>query len=115
MKYTKSKSLSISDSSTLPTKLRVVLRSSEAPDDVSVQIDLTENEDENLVLSFSLDDTSRYFINKFHYSIPAYDDEMIWGGGEQYSYLNLREGGTYPIWVRKKTKLTLIFKGKTLN
>ena len=26
----------------------------------------------------------------------------IWGGGEQYSYFNLREGGNYPIWVREQ-------------
>ena len=92
--------LLISDDSNLPTSLRIELRSSEFPDDVNVQIDLKENEEQNLVASFSYSDTSNYRINKFHYNIPAFEDEMIWGGGEQYSYLNLREGGNYPIWVR---------------
>ena len=32
----------------------------------------------------------------------ATEDEYIWGGGEQYSYFNLREGGNYPIWVREQ-------------
>ena len=91
--------LLISDDSNLPTSLKIVLRSSEFPDDVNVQIELKENEEENLVASFSYSDTSNYRINKFHYNIPAFEDEMIWGGGEQYSYLNLRDGGNYPIWV----------------
>ena len=95
--------LLISDDSNLPTSLRIVLRSSEFPDDVNVQIELKENEEENLVASFSYSDTGNYRINKFHYNIPAFEDEMIWGGGEQYSYLNLREGGNYPIWVRNIT------------
>lgn len=29
------------------------------------------------------------------------DDEMIFGGGEQYTYLNLR-GRDYPMWVREQ-------------
>ena len=36
-----------------------------------------------------------------HLRLPAEDEEYIWGGGEQFTYLNLREGGTYPIWVRE--------------
>ena len=88
--------------------MKIVLSSSDVPDAVSFQIDLTENNGENLILSFSYNDTSSYRINKFHYNIPSYDDEMIWGGGEQYSYLNLRERGNYPIWVKEKIELNLI-------
>ncbi len=40
-------------------------------------------------------------INRFFLSLPTSDEERLWGGGEQYTYLNLR-GRDYPIWVREQ-------------
>ena len=40
-------------------------------------------------------------INRIWLSIVAEPNEFVYGGGEQYSYLNLR-GRNYPIWVREQ-------------
>ena len=40
-------------------------------------------------------------INRIWLDIVAEPDEAVYGGGEQYTYLNLR-GRTYPIWVREQ-------------
>ena len=34
-------------------------------------------------------------------TLPTTVDERLWGGGEQFSYLDLR-GRDYPIWVREQ-------------
>lgn len=46
-----------------------------------------------------------YEMNRWFLNLPADVDETeeyIWGGGEQYSYFNLREGSIYPIWTREQ-------------
>ena len=43
-----------------------------------------------------------YGFNRWFLNLPAENSEYIWGGGEQYSYFNLREGPTYPIWTREQ-------------
>ena len=43
-----------------------------------------------------------YDFNHWYLRIAASDDEYVWGGGAQYSFFNLREGGTYPIWTREQ-------------
>ena len=85
-----------------PRNLNINLRSSENYDAISFQIALVDTEGDNLVVSFSYNDTKDFRINKFFFNLPAFEDEMIWGGGEQFSYLNLREGENYPIWVSLK-------------
>ena len=40
---------------------------------------------------------SRWFLR-----FVASEEEYIWGGGEQYSYFNLRQGEYYPIWIREQ-------------
>ena len=87
-----------------PTNLKIVLHSSENFDAVSFQIELIDTMEDELVVNFSYTDTSNFRINKFFFNLPAFKDEMIWGGGEQYSYLNLREGQNYPIWVKINSK-----------
>ena len=82
-----------------PSKLTINLRSSESYDEVAFQIEMNDNMDEYLQIGFRYNDTSSFRINKFVFNLPAFKDEMIWGGGEQYTYLNLREGQNYPIWV----------------
>ena len=39
--------------------------------------------------------------NRFWAHLVAEEDEHIFGGGEQYTYLNLK-GRNYPIWVREQ-------------
>ena len=87
---------------TSPTNLNIILHSSENFDAVSFQIEMIDNMEDELVVSFSYTDTTNFRINKFFFNLPAFEDEMIWGGGEQFSYLNLREGEKYPIWVSLK-------------
>ncbi len=41
-------------------------------------------------------------INRFFLRLPAEEDESAWGGGEQFTYLDLRRGPDYPIWVREQ-------------
>ena len=90
---------------TSPTSLIILLRSSEVLfDEMFFQIDLSESEDHDLLVKFSYNVGSSIRINKYVFNIPAFKDEMIWGGGEQLSYLNLREGQNYPIWVNKTEK-----------
>lgn len=45
---------------------------------------------------------STHRLNRWFLRLLATDEEYIWGGGEQYSFLNLREGENYPIWVREQ-------------
>ena len=78
--------------------MNINLRSSEN-DCVNFQIEIIENVDTNLEIRFKYNDTNYFRINKFLLNLPAFKDEFIWGGGEQYTYLNLREGQNYPIWV----------------
>lgn len=42
----------------------------------------------------SFDDT----LNRVWCRVPAEQDEHVWGGGEQFSYLDLR-GRSFPLWV----------------
>lgn len=49
------------------------------------------------VLSFS----DKGSHNRFWIHLPAYKDEMIFGGGEQYSKLNLK-GKKFPIWTQEQ-------------
>ena len=55
-----------------------------------------------MCLSLRYDFASGAKANRWFLRIVATEDEYIWGGGEQYSYFNLREGGNYPIWVREQ-------------
>ena len=41
-------------------------------------------------------------VNRFFMNLPAGSDEAIFGGGEQYTHLNLRKLQRYPIWVREQ-------------
>lgn len=41
--------------------------------------------------------------NRMWVRLWAYEEEMVWGGGEQYTYLNLR-GRHYPIWTSEQGK-----------
>jgi len=56
-----------------------------------------EEQKGRLVLSFS--DTGSH--NRFWIHFLAYEDEMIFGGGEQYSTLNLK-GKKFPIWTQEQ-------------
>ena len=56
----------------------------------------------HLSIDLARSDFGDYTFNHWHLRIAASEDEYIWGGGEQYSFLNLREGGTYPIWTREQ-------------
>ena len=90
---------------TSPSSLIIYLRSSEVLfDEMFFQIDLSESEDDDLIVKFSYNVGSNIRINKYVFNIPAFKDEMIWGGGEQLSYLNLKEGQNYPIWVNETNK-----------
>ena len=60
-----------------------------------------ETTDEKLELKLKYNVIDDFWINKLFFNLPATKDEMIWGGGEQYTYLNLREGMVYPIWVKE--------------
>ena len=97
---------------TSPTSLIILLRSSEVLfDEMFFQINLSESEDDDLLVKFSYNVGSNIRINKYVFNIPAFKDEMIWGGGEQLSYLNLREGQNYPIWVNKTEKSFILNYG----
>ena len=39
--------------------------------------------------------------NRFWAEVVAEENEFIFGGGDQYTYLNLK-GRNYPIWVREQ-------------
>lgn len=41
-------------------------------------------------------------FNLWFIKLPAAQNEYIWGGGEQFTYLNLRQGGLYPMWTREQ-------------
>ena len=41
-------------------------------------------------------------LNRWFLRLISTEDEFIWGGGEQYSYFNLRQGENYPIWIREQ-------------
>ena len=38
--------------------------------------------------------------------LVAEEEEYVWGGGEQFTYLNLR-GREYPIWVREQAGVNI--------
>ena len=80
--------------------VNIDLQSSEI-EQVSLRIEMVETEDEKLELKWKYNVVEAFRFNKFFFHLPATKDEMIWGGGEQYTYLNLREGMVYPIWVQK--------------
>ena len=40
-------------------------------------------------------------IDRFFLRLPTTRDEMLWGAGEQATYLNLR-GRTFPVWVTEQ-------------
>ena len=72
---------------------RVVYRASDT------EIELRAEEDNGFVrLSFSL---VRGNWNRFLISLPASSHEAVYGGGEQYSYFNLR-GHRFPIMTREQ-------------
>ena len=72
-----------------------------------------ESPDRNVVLSLD-DDNGEISVVLSMSNLPsgtfdrwvlrliATESEFIWGGGEQYSFFNLRERGHYPIWVREQ-------------
>jgi sulfoquinovosidase len=41
------------------------------------------------------------YVLRIWVELVAEENEYVWGGGEQFTYLNLR-GRTYPIWVREQ-------------
>ena len=41
-------------------------------------------------------------VNRFSLRIPAEDGEKVFGGGAQFTHLDLRKGGVYPLWVREQ-------------
>jgi len=60
---------------------------------------------DNLNSEISIDFVESNLISPFNRWLLRFistEDEYIWGGGEQYSFFNLREGGNYPIWVREQ-------------
>ena len=41
-------------------------------------------------------------LNRLSLRINAEDGEKVFGGGEQFTHLDLRKGGFYPLWVREQ-------------
>ena len=46
--------------------------------------------------AFTNDGVNRFFLN-----LPTTPEEAVWGGGEQYTWLDMR-GRDYPMWVREQ-------------
>ena len=46
-------------------------------------------------------DSSSGNFNRLWLRVPAERDEMVYGGGEQFTYLDLR-GRLYPVWTREQ-------------
>ena len=61
-------------------------------------------EDESGEISFIWSETrlGDLGLNRWFLRLVATEDEYVWGGGEQYSFFNLRNGGSYPIWTREQ-------------
>ena len=64
--------------------------------------DTTNPMDQKLFVRFDYRGFDYSRINRFFMRIPAQADEVIYGGGEQFSFFNLRERGRYPIWVSRQ-------------
>ena len=45
-------------------------------------------------------------INHIWIRLHAEEDEHVYGGGEQFSYFDLR-GKTFPIWIREQVNIQL--------
>ncbi|TRY69177.1 hypothetical protein TCAL_05612 [Tigriopus californicus] len=52
-------------------------------------------------LVFDYDAFDNEGINRYFFRLPSTPEEAVWGGGEQYTWLNMR-GRTYPMWVREQ-------------
>ena len=68
---------------------------------------LESNDNHPLVLSFS--NTGAANFNDMWLRIKAESSEMVFGLGEQYSYLNLR-GRTYPVWTREQGFVIIVWE-----
>ena len=78
----------------------VIRMTSSVDENVGVVFSLKETDSGQMELHFSyVDFWYQGRINRFFLNLPAKSDEIIYGGGEQFSYFNLREGERYPIWV----------------
>jgi hypothetical protein len=53
-----------------------------------------------------------FFFSIFLKRLPSTSDERIWGGGEQFTFLNLRKGGNYPLWVREQVSCSRMDKNE---
>jgi len=74
---------------------KILFRKEAGNDDINVRV----SEDKGLTrISLSCRDKS---INRIWIRIPAEPSEHVTGGGEQYSYLDLR-GRVFPIWTREQ-------------
>ena len=72
---------------------------------VGFQLLIEENLDEG-IFTLRISFPEEYYpkvqdYNRFWANIVAEEDEHIFGGGDQYTYLNLK-GRNYPIWVREQ-------------
>jgi hypothetical protein len=70
--------------------------------DVGVVLIATKSPDDKLELRIDYDAFANVGINRYIFRLPSSADERVWGGGEQFTYLNLRKGGRYPLWVREQ-------------
>ena len=78
--------------------MEVLLVSNDCPE-CNVTLSLWQN---HLGIDVAKTNLGQYNFNHWYLRIAATEDEYIWGGGAQYSFFNLREGGTYPIWAREQ-------------
>lgn len=80
----------------------IIELSSSEEDGVKVALVLFENVEGQLEIRLDLEKSQIPEYNLWFLRLPASQNEYIWGGGEQFTYLNLRQGGTYPIWTREQ-------------
>lgn len=60
---------------------------------------LLRSDDQHQLIMEFVEVPERY--NRIWLRIPAQPTEAVYGGGEQFTYFNLR-GRDYPIWVREQ-------------
>ncbi len=83
------------------TQISLTLTTLESSD-VGVVMIATKSPDDKLELRIDYDAFANVGINRYIFRLPSSADERVWGGGEQFTYLNLRKGGRYPLWVREQ-------------
>lgn len=68
-----------------------------------MRVKFSENQDQQMSVTFvSVSDG----IDQFWVRLYGEKDETLYGGGEQFTYLNLK-GKMFPIWTREQGKTRL--------